>query len=381
MISNTKESVWLYLIPDDTFEIIFDKLSLKDVFNCTKVSKKLKNRVDEYLNETLRDIRISLGGKVRPQNVYKITLKYPKIKIFYNASPYIRDYYLKFLKNVYCLNLTRCNSIKNLNLSQKVNCNVKKNNIFLFNTAISDISCLNNINTLILSHTMISDVSSLSNVENIDLSNTLVEDISNLHNARYLDLGNTMVRDLNFLPPKIKVLNLSDTLVKNIKNVPKSLERLFLNHTGIKDVTALKNLKEIDLSYTCVEDVSCLKDVDILNLDSCLCIKKYGKLNNRKLILKDNIIHDINDIITDKVKILDISNTEVGDINSLTNLEELNISWCLNITEVNSLHNLKKLNISWCMNITNIYNLTNLETLIAKETPDIDLSNVKNVIN
>lgn len=129
----------------------------------------------------------------------------------------------------------------------------------------------------------------------------------------------------------------------------------------IKDVSMLGKCKKLELA-NChnITDVSQLGNVPYLDLSHCSKITNISQLGNHKY--------------------LNLRGTNICNVNSLKNVEVLDISYNYNIYNISSLKNVKKLDISYCFNVE-LTTIMNNDIFIAEDTNlvDDDILYLKNI--
>lgn len=267
------------------------------------------------------------------------------------------------------------------------------------------------LRVLSLADTMVSDVLSLRHIHTIDLSGTLVRDVSAFGSAssrvRVLRLCRTKVTDVSALGSLWK-LDLSQTLVTNVDALG-NIHDLCLRSTDVRDVSKLGKVYKLDLSATEIIDVSALGNVHDLNISNTNIIDvsalgKVHKLNISKtsaydvrmlgtvqILLMENMgtagiafpttcrnrVLNVsgNKCITSatpfrKVRVLDISSTNISDVRCLSRVYSLNLEYTP-ASDVCKLTHTRILNISRT-GISNLKGLRNVTKITLDDTIPIN---------
>ena len=248
-------------------------------------------------------------------------------------------------------------------------------NLNLAGCEISNISGLQKFTNLKVLNLANNSVSNVDVLKNTSLKDTL--EALNLNNNK---LDNNQIRELsvisNLKELYISGMEFSSNNNNNIEfiNGFTDLTYLDISNNGFNDISSLSltNLKYLNISSNEIDDIS------IINQDD-----KYAHLHT--LVANYNLLDD-NDVTTIKtrasLKALGLAGnkiTKIGDLNYLTNLEELSISsnyiTDTNLTGLENLSNLKTLNAGFIgiSNLNKIKNLANIESL------DISGNNIENI--
>lgn len=188
----------------------------------------------------------------------------------------------------------------------------------------------------------------------IDISTNFIDTITKFKNLEFLSLDY-----------RNSVFSKNDVLIciQKLKKL-KGLQLLSYNDYMQDEINVFKNddlikfssLSKLDLTgYFAISDVSFLSNIIDLTLDGCYNLTHIPILTNvKKLKLKNCIM--------------------LSDISSLSHLEELEIENSHNITDINNLGNLKKLVINSCYGIKDFSSLYQVRELVL-----INLNNIKSV--
>ncbi|CDP20812.1 unnamed protein product [Coffea canephora] len=247
----------------------------------------------------------------------------------------------------------------------------------LSNTKIKSLPILHE--TMELTHLSISDcrnmdrlpsIQSLTNLQVLDISWSAIMDFhdksfeSNRH-LKILDLSGTAIPWVPFnisKPCQFYLSCCSEIKYMNCVESPKELEILdFSGACNLVKIEAkffdcLEKLRVLNLSKTKVKDLPCLsalKNLHQLLLSGCLNLEKLPSLASRKLEELDltdclalTMIEDVSFQHLPRLRLLILSNAKIErlpDLNSLSNLEELNLSGVISIESVDFIEHMSKL--------------------------------------
>ena len=220
-------------------------------------------------------------------------------------------------------------------------------------------------------------------------------------NLIYLKLFNYISDDINSISEKLKNLKILDLVYSTISNLSgiyllSNLEELSIkydnNLVDINPISYLKNLKTLNLSscenvtdiyyiryMTNIEHIV-LSGTSVSNLEPLKDLKKLKSIDifDCSNVIDISYISEIEEIdlgfcgnITDfsslgeRVKELDVSNTFISDLSRLTNVTSLDISYNDNITDASMLSKVEILDITQCINLRDISNFVNIKEISA----------------
>lgn len=359
---------------------------------------------------TFRNIKFDNIVKI-DKKYYNIPKKWKNIKFYCDLTENrIIDFSksqinLRKYNDFYKLNLSYSKNI-NLNLLQDVkDLEIKKSSQITFpkKHKINKLNILNyknqiNLNKLkdikdlnISFNPYITDVSLLSNVTKLNISFcNNITDVSKLKNLKHLNIkGCEGLTDITMLG-NVEELLMGYSSIYTFKcdfisnkfyyRYPYS----YINNDSIKKLTEYNSPKKISLiGSLLINDVYPLRYIENIDLSYCLNIYNIEPLKNVK-ILNLTGCFNITDISTlCNVEELIISKcTLISDVSNLTNVKILDVSYCDKITEISNLINLKELNIAFTNIKINLLKLINLKELIINNDKLINVDYLlKNNVN
>lgn len=151
-----------------------------------------------------------------------------------------------------------------------------------------------------------------------------------------LDLSKCRIEDLGFIHnfPNLKELILDSNAISDVNplNDLYSLESLSLGKNNISDITPLNklaNLQYLDLNNNLLEDVSALNNLPSLreinlSTNNIIAIADLHNLVNLESIdLSYNLISSISSLENSPIKVLNIMNTDINNLDTVANFTEL----------------------------------------------------------
>ncbi|CDP19481.1 unnamed protein product [Coffea canephora] len=213
-------------------------------------------------------------------------------------------------------------------------------------------------------------IRSLTNLQVLDISWSAIMDFQDKSfeinsSLKILDLSGTAIPWVPFnvsKPCEFYLSCCSEIKYMNCVESPKQLEILdFLGACNLVKIEAkffdcLEKLRVLNLSKTKVKDLPCLsalKNLHQLLLSGCLNLEKLPSLASRKLEELDlsnckalTMIEDVSFQHLPCLRRLILSNAKIErlpDVNSLSNLEELNLSGVISIERVDFIEHMSKL--------------------------------------
>jgi hypothetical protein len=149
------------------------------------------------------------------------------------------------------------------------------------------------------------------------------------------------------------------------------------------DVSSLRDKHNVDLTGSCVADLSVLKNVRRLTLSYCVNTDTDERLNTDspeyrmgymfklpQIQLLSNLCYinlsyckNLNDVSPiSHVQSINLSYSDISDVTPLSSVHTLSLYKCMNVTDISALNKVQELNISYT-NITNIDCLTEVQVL------------------
>jgi len=252
------------------------------------------------------------------------------------------------------------------------------------NCSIIDISTLVNIDTLYLDNCPnITDISTLVNINTLWLDNCPnITDISTLVNIDTLWLYNCPnITDISTL------VNIDDLTIKNCPITDIStlvnVYELHIANCPITDISTLVNVYELHIENCPITNINTLVNVYELHIENCPITNINTLVNVCKLWLHEchNITNE--DLYTfENVNELYLSYClNITDLSAFINIDDLSIYECTNIRDISVLRNNRKVKIEFCHNITNISSLTNVLdlTIVNCRITNEDLNALGNI--
>ncbi|ABX42184.1 leucine-rich repeat domain-containing protein [Lachnoclostridium phytofermentans] len=229
-----------------------------------------------------------------------------------------------------------------------------------------------------------------------------LKDLNKLANLEYLDAGQLGIKDITAIGnlKNIRVLYLQRNLVSDISALKKltKLEVLSLNGNQIESISALStltNLRELYIRENKIKNISSLNKLtklilleggknNLQNIDSLKNLK-----NIKSLTLDNNIIKDITGLkVLTNLKYLDLSNNKITSINALKNLSGLETLYLQrnSITDISAISTLKKLKLlsmngNKISDVKPLTKLANLEKLYLKDNKIKSIASLKGLVN
>ncbi|MEI6312482.1 MAG: DUF4153 domain-containing protein [Bacteroidota bacterium] len=237
------------------------------------------------------------------------------------------------------------------------------------------------IQSLNASSLRINDLSFLMPLQHlieINLSNNELKDISKLSqlpSLQIVDLSVNMLDSIHKWPelPHLKELNLSNTKISNLHKITPYTQITSLNISNnsiytIDEITDFKQLENLDISNNPLSSITVLsilqhlKSLKIsgvlspsIKLPTLASLEKLDVSNSTKLTTQTDTITVFSEKLINQLKELNISNTQLQNLNILSNLSSTN--------------HLQKLNLS----SNNLNALINLS--LANELKELNLNN------
>ncbi len=248
--------------------------------------------------------------------------------------------------------------------------------LYLGDNYISDLSPLANLpllKTLDISRNTVRDITALSTLNNLqylNASGNVISDISQVGtiiSLLYLDISNNRVASLSAVNTLtvLEHLNISNNTIQTLGNLTTltALKVLYAENCALTDITGLytENIKTIDVSGNLIQIIPItsllnLETADFSNnrLTTIVALKDSAKLT--ELYVENNKLTDngVNGSFSlTSLKIMDISNNEITDINFLsssTGIEYLNASGneIQSLIPINSKIKLMELKLAAC---------------------------------
>ncbi len=146
---------------------------------------------------------------------------------------------------------------------------------------------------------------------------------------------------------------------------PVKLNRITKPETIKKTLILYPKLQlKVYYSNTNISDVSMLSDVYDLDLSYCHNVKDVSSLRNVHILNLSHCPKITSVSALGKVHTLDLNHCDgISDVSALGNVHTLNLSWCQRVRNVSALGNVDTLNISCCPLITDISMLGNVPHL------------------
>ena len=251
--------------------------------------------------------------------------------------------------------------------------------LFIQNCPIENLNSLNGMITLdnlVIENTPIVSLAPLRGLrlKHLNAQHTKIKSIAPLKGMplKTLILNFSQVNNLTILKTvSPQILELNDTLVTHIPDINVSkLEKISLSDSPVQNIRTLRNaplLREVSISNTQITDISALKGKDIESLH-----------------MTGTPVKKIAPVISDKLKYLYMTGTNVTDFNSLKGAKNLKILHAQNcgIVDISSLvsKNLRELELSENLKLKSIETLRglDLEILKLRATSVCDISPLQN---
>ncbi len=230
------------------------------------------------------------------------------------------------------------------------------------NLKINDLSFLMPLQHLIeinLSNNELKDISKLSQLpalQVIDLSANMLDSIQRwpaLPHLKELNLSSTQISSIHKITPYIQItsLNISNNSIYNIDKIKdfKQLENLDISNNPLKSIEVLSNMQHLkSLKVSGVLSPS-------IKLPTLATLEKLDVSSSTKLSTQTDTVSILSEKLINQLKELNLSNTQLQNLNILSNLSNTN--------------HLQKLNLS-SNQLNAIINLT-----LAKDLKELNLNN------
>lgn len=230
------------------------------------------------------------------------------------------------------------------------------------NLKINDLSFLMPLQHLIeinLSNNELKDISKLSQLpalQVIDLSANMLDSIQRwpaLPHLKELNLSSTQISSIHKITPYIQItsLNISNNSIYNIDKIKdfKQLENLDISNNPLYSIEVLSNMQHLkSLKVSGVLSSS-------IKLPTLATLEKLDVSYSTKLLTQTDTATILNEKLINQLKELNLSNTQLQNLNILSNLSNTN--------------HLQKLNLS-SNQLNAIINLT-----LAKDLKELNLNN------
>ena len=360
---------------DNNLTIKIVKGSLNNITSLNLANKKISKLKGLESFKNISYLDLSNNSIESVDELFNLKSRWMSINISNNN---IKD--VSKLENFIDLNLSGNPIEKGLDKLTKAS-TLNLDNCGLNNELISSIP--NTVNTLILSNNNIADVSFL-------------EGYSNLYT---LNISNNIIQEgLDKLPDSISELyldncNLDNNVLERINNL-KYLGCLSLVNNNITDLTELSNFsycRSIDLSKNTEIDLSTISFANFplseyeyryLGLDECNItdINNLNIDNISSLSLKNNSISDLTHLKDKKLSCIYLENNNITEVSGLNNINTINLSGNINLTNLDKLENVEYLTIN-NINITNFDFINSLNNLKYIELKNNNINSFPKISN
>lgn len=321
--------------------IVMSFLPLSDVLSMTSVCKDLRELLYQY-EDPIRPQRFHVLARYFYGRLYNLDLSGYRDKVHMSH----------LYKNCKILNLsgTRISSVNYLGKVRVLDISC---------TEVKDVSNLRNVRELNINRTPIRNFCYLPKLHTLKASHTRLVDTYGMHNIEYVYLNeNHYLTDLSGLGNN-KVVDLS--MCPNISNVD-----------------SLKNVLDVDLSYCHrVEDVSCLTGVSFLNC-SYTNVKYVKDLGNLQYLSAGGL--KLNSVNCKNLFYLDLSNNQdLYSIKQFEGVENLTVNRCLNIVDWELPKSVSVLRAKACSQIEDV-DLIHFKGLYSLDLSETNITNIEHLV-
>jgi len=322
--------------------IVMSFLCLSDVLSMTSVCKDLRELLYQY-EDPIRPQRFRVLARYFYGRLYNLDLSGFRDKVHMSH----------LYKNCKILNLsgTRISSVSYLD---------KVRILDVSHTEVKDVSNLKNVRELNINHTPISNFCYLPKLHTLKASHTKLVDTYGMHDIEYLYLNeNQYLTDLSGLGSN-KVVDLSMCL-------------------NITNVDSLKDVLDVDLSYCLmVEDVSKLTNVSFLNC-SYTNVKSVKGLSNLQFLSAGGL--RLNSVTCKNLFYLDLSNNQnLYTVKQFEGVENLTLNRCLNIVDWELPKSVSVLRVKACTQIEDV-DLIHFKDLYSLDLSETNITNIEHLVN